>query len=329
MTEAERIAFDLIRRLGAGDADATATVLRSWRVARAAIEADIAAAAARAERQGRDPGVAVQNDRLLLAVVQSRVDQYVARITGPLHSAALRGARSGISTGRAVLHYAGVAPELTGVSEQAAAAITAIVNGPLDSVLRNLAAAARVRVQDALTTGLIAARNPRTTARAVTKAASIAPGRALTIARTETLRAHRMGAIQVYRQSGVVDAWYWLSARDHRTCPICWSLDGEVVGIETFMYSHPNCRCTLVPLPRSPSGAVPTPPTTGAAVFERLPASTQRSILGPGRHAAYEQGAALRDFVHTEPDPVWGVKRRLVSPEQALQNAEVRRTAAA
>lgn len=77
------------------------------------------------------------------------------------------------------------------------------------------------------------------------------------IARTETLRASNAGALDAYKQSGVVKLVQWLTAPDCNDQ--CLEYDGKVVRLgRTFFDSdygsgaqpplHVNCRCTLIPV---------------------------------------------------------------------------------
>ena len=69
------------------------------------------------------------------------------------------------------------------------------------------------------------------------------PMRAERIARTETVFASNRGAIEAYRQSGVVDEWEWLVAFD--PCPICEPYAGRRFGLDAPHppFLHPQCRC--------------------------------------------------------------------------------------
>ena len=95
---------------------------------------------------------------------------------------------------------------------------------------------------------------------------------ALRIARTEMIWAFNEGAMQGYKQSGVVEKKVWVSSGDDRTCDFCPQMDGKVVGIDAtyfdkgdifkvgdselnFEYEevghppiHPNCRCAIAPV---------------------------------------------------------------------------------
>ena len=56
--------------------------------------------------------------------------------------------------------------------------------------------------------------------------------RSETIARSEAMRASNRGAIESYRQSGVVKSKMWITYHDERTCYSCADLDGKVIGLE-------------------------------------------------------------------------------------------------
>jgi SPP1 gp7 family putative phage head morphogenesis protein len=96
--------------------------------------------------------------------------------------------------------------------------------------------------------------------------------RAKVIARTETIRASNEGAVEGYKQSGVVSEKEWLCTQDDRTCDWCLSMNGERVSIDKNFFDkgdemelagevivldyddvggpplHPQCRCALIPV---------------------------------------------------------------------------------
>lgn len=78
--------------------------------------------------------------------------------------------------------------------------------------------------------------------------------RALTLARTEVIRAHHAATIQEYRNwklEGVKVKAEWSTANDGRVCDECMALEGNVYTlneIEGMIPLHPNCRCVALPL---------------------------------------------------------------------------------
>lgn len=86
------------------------------------------------------------------------------------------------------------------------------------------------------------------------------------IARTELLRASNFGALDAYKESGVVSGTQWVV--DGNPCPECIELDGQIISLDDNWFSqgdsfmslnfdygsvdspplHPNCECTIVPV---------------------------------------------------------------------------------
>ncbi len=82
--------------------------------------------------------------------------------------------------------------------------------------------------------------------------------RALTIARTEVIRAHAKGAETGYKESGMVRGIKWLDGQSG-ACPKCRTLHNKVVPLGETFYTdphfgnglpprHPNCRCAISPV---------------------------------------------------------------------------------
>ncbi len=75
------------------------------------------------------------------------------------------------------------------------------------------------------------------------------------ITRTAIMTSSNQGNLRVYEQNAdVVSHVEWLASRDNRVCPICQSLDGTrwPLGDRAAKVppgdSHPNCRCTIIPV---------------------------------------------------------------------------------
>ena len=131
-------------------------------------------------------------------------------------------------------------------------------------------------VRLAVKTGIEAGENGFKIRRRIEAAMGIDPNqrtRATLIARTETIWAFNEGAVQGYRQSGVVEAKEWLTSWDEQTCEFCSSMDGTIVGLDLSFLEmgtdfvgerggilnnsyentdhppiHPRCRCTIIPV---------------------------------------------------------------------------------
>lgn len=162
-----------------------------------------------------------------------------------------------------------------------------------------------------LVRGVAVGENPRrTAARMVQRAEGRFNGglaRALTIARTETLDAHR-SASQAHNEANaaVLDRWEWIAALDRRTCIACAVMHGSKHPITTpGPNGHQNCRCTSVPVTKSWAElGIPgmdehedTPALTDAkAWFDNLDPGSQADVMGsPARLAAYQSGAVSWD----------------------------------
>lgn len=191
-----------------------------------------------------------------------------------------------------------------------------LANGsPLKALLAELGPEAAANVRSNLLSGLAQGLNPRSVARKMKDALGGSLTRALTIARTEMLRAYREANRAVYEaNSDVLEGWVWVAKIDRRTCAFCWAQHGSFHRLGEPMATHPQCRCA--PIPRTKSWAdlgFPGIPDqrplipAGSEVFARLPVDTQRFILGPAKFRAFQDGELdLEDVVGFRIDPKWG-----------------------
>ena len=188
---------------------------------------------------------------------------------------------------------------------------------PLRGLLNRLGQQAAQDVGDALTHAVTVGRNPRRTARDIRDALGGDLNRALTIARTEQMRAYRSASLRNYQaNSDILRGWQWRATPSRRTCPVCLAMDGTEHGLDDPFASHQCCRCCPVPLLRDRE----TPPReTGAEWFANQDAATQRAMLGPGKHALYAEGKlTLADLVGVKEDARWGRSRYQRSIKDAL-----------
>jgi SPP1 gp7 family putative phage head morphogenesis protein len=186
---------------------------------------------------------------------------------------------------------------------------------PLRSLLNQLAPSARSIVEQGLIEGVALGRNPRAIASQIRAGLGGNMTRALSIARTETLRAYRESSRQNYLQNGdVVQGWYWRSGRGRRCCASCCALDGTFHPVTEPMKSHVRCRCVAVPAVKGITV------DKGVDWFERQDAQTQRDILGTDKgYELYKRGELkLEDFVGLKRDPLWGENFYQLSVKKAL-----------
>ncbi len=187
---------------------------------------------------------------------------------------------------------------------------------PLRALLGQLPGAAAERIRDSLVQSVALGRNPRLTARLVNDALGGNMARALTISRTETLRAYRAATIQTYREnSGVLRGWTWVCAMDARSCASCIAMHGSTHPFDEPMGTHPSCRCSAAPWLRSE----PSPVPAGESIFEDFSEDRQRTILGGAAFRAYQDGAiTLPDLVKVRESPAWGTTRSVASLREVL-----------
>lgn len=201
---------------------------------------------------------------------------------------------------------------------------------PLGQLLSDIAPATRKAAQDAISYGIARGENPRVVAAAFRQAASIPLDRALTISRTEMLRAYRSAALDSYRASSVVTGWIWHAQLDDRTCSACFSMSGTKHENSESFGAHVNCRCAAIPYTKSwkelgfdnmEQFERPSVPL-GTDVFKTLPAETQRKILGPGKYELYKSGkVTLPDTMQVTRSKKWGTSHHTASAKQSLANA--------
>ena len=189
------------------------------------------------------------------------------------------------------------------LNDQVLAAIVERTTEQIESRRRPLEVHAAEAMKQALIRGVVVGESPRVTARRmVDRAEHRFNGgltRALSIARTEVMDAHRSAtAAYQLEQTDVLRGWLWHAKLDARTCPSCWAKHGtEHELIETGPNDHPQGRCARTPLTKSwadlgfdieePESLLPD----ARATFDALPRAAKLRILGPVRLKALEDGA--------------------------------------
>jgi len=140
--------------------------------------------------------------------------------------------------------------------------------------------------------------------------------RALTIARTEQLRAYRTAATEQMKASGVVEGWIWRSALQDRTCLACLAMDGQQFSLDEELTDHPNGRCFKQPIIK---GLTPIAAKSGAEWFSQQSEETQRAMMGPKRYEAWKAGAfEFIELARRSESDVWGPSVRVAGIEEIL-----------
>lgn len=214
---------------------------------------------------------------------------------------------------------AGVSVSFSRLASSASESIVGFLSdgSPLKSLLDQLPGLAGQAVATALTDAIIRGQNPTRTASQIRTAIGGNMNRALTIARTETMRAYREASHRSLTQNGdILQGWVWVASFSRRTCASCLALAGSVHRLEERMESHPRCRCSQAPLIRGQKVEF----EKGEDWFRRQDASTQHAILGSNVALnAYRRGdATLLDFVGRQNSPKWGQPYYQISTRRAI-----------
>lgn len=193
---------------------------------------------------------------------------------------------------------------------------------PLRAVLSRYGEESREAISETLVTGIVEGKNPRTISREIREQVDGNRAKALTIARTEVLRAHRAAALENYRENmDVVEGWMWMAQLDARTCVVCWAMHGTVHPLSEDFGTHPNCRCSPLPVVRG--ARIELEP--GVARFERLSEEEKLEVLGKKAYAQYQSGRlSIVDLVGREDDRRWGPVRYRLSLDDAITRREER-----
>ncbi|MFK5689591.1 phage minor head protein [Ornithinimicrobium sp. LYQ92] len=195
------------------------------------------------------------------------------------------------------------------------ASLAAIVERTMAGVTADAAllpAYVTTTIQSTLVRGIQTGANPNAVAtemlRRLEGAFNLGRARALVIAHTEILDAHRAAAQAAnVANRTVVAKWQWVTTFDERTCIGCLVMHGREFPVtEPGPLGHQQCRCAGVPVAKSwadlgfdgidePDDLLPD----ARAWFDGLPDATQDRIAGKRRMAGYRDGAVVWDDLVT------------------------------
>lgn len=262
----------------------------------------------------------------ILAAVHFEVGKFARMAEASVRDGQAQAARSGAIDAQSLLRASvprGVSWSFNAAPVESLVGFTG--NGsPLRDLFDGFGAEASANVRTTLTSGVALGWNPRRIASGVADDLGVSLSRALTISRTETLRAYRAAAQANYQaNSDVVGEWIWSADLSANTCGMCIAMNGTRHSLDETLDSHPNCRCAAVPVTKSwadilgPLGIdtsdipdMSADVESGSDWFDNQSAATQRAILGPGKYAAYAAGDLdLSDLVGVSHDAEWGTSR--------------------
>lgn len=161
---------------------------------------------------------------------------------------------------------------------------------------------------DAMTRALIKGTalgwNPTRTAAAMRDGMAQGLDRALTIARTEQMRAYRESSRMQYEESGVVRGYRRIAAHDTNTCIACLVTEGEWYETRESLRDHPRGRCSTIPAVKG----MPSPSwQMGKAWFRQQPAEVQQKMMGRDYYRAWKRREFKLDELATvKRDTTWG-----------------------
>ncbi len=182
-------------------------------------------------------------------------------------------------------------------------------------------------IKNALTTGVALGKSPAVTARRIRSAMGGPLFVAMRYTRTETIRAYRTATLREYRgNADLVEMWEWSASLSRRTCPVCLALHGERFPLSEPFGSHPNCRCSALPVLKPLSAIVPgaedapdLPSQSGEEFLRSLPERDQVAILGKEKAQRWREGSLpLRNLVGYHVSDKWGPGRSERSLKEAL-----------
>jgi SPP1 gp7 family putative phage head morphogenesis protein len=121
----------------------------------------------------------------------------------------------------------------------------------------------------------------------------------------------------------VVRGWMWWAVLDNRTCPLCWSMHGQIFTNDQILNEHHRGRCTPVPIVVGSRWADTV--ETGREIFARLPTGQQQEIMGGSLWEAWSSGqVSWDDIVSPYQHAVFGEMLTTATLGQALANAAER-----
>ncbi|MCW2132894.1 phage head morphogenesis protein [Arthrobacter sp. VKM Ac-2550] len=213
-------------------------------------------------------------------------------------------------------HQVATLPTFSRVSDATMDAMVLRTTERIHSLTRPLSDDSIMVMRRNLVRGIAVGDNPRTTARRIMRQTENdfngGLQRAMTIARTETLDAHRAATKAADEANKDVTAgWLWGATLSARTCPACLAMHGQEFPVEQAgPEGHQNCRCDRIPKTKTWRELgfdidEPEPIIRDSREwFDGLTPDSQLTIMGPERLRMLNDGSITWDDLaktrHTE-----------------------------
>ena len=194
---------------------------------------------------------------------------------------------------------------------------------PLADLFDSVVSAHENGIRDSLIAGTAAGLGPEALAGVmysrVADPTNLSMTRARVIARTEMMRASRAANQMLFADNPGIIGYRRMAIQDSRACIACIGLSGTFHKVGDIMATHPQCRCSQVPVTRSFAEIVGDktipdhnpPPLTGEMIMSGLTEADHRAILGDVRYEQWKNGTKLDKFFTIENDPEWGPTTRI------------------
>lgn len=132
---------------------------------------------------------------------------------------------------------------------------------PLRRMFDSLGPEISALIRDGLIQGVTLGWNPERIAGQLRAYFARGLTQALTVCRTEVMRAYREGTQASYQENDdILTGWVWNAACTPRTCAMCWAMHGTQHPFTERLDDHPNGRCF-------PAGTLVSGPTPVAATM--------------------------------------------------------------
>lgn len=263
--------------------------------------------------------VAARNVKLKAALEQARatLDEIIpftdATVTNDLMTAVL----DAVSSHQAMVgtqlppNTAGLTLNVNAPAPDALNAIVARTTEQIHAATKPLAAWTVRKMKQELVKGIVVGQNPQKVARNLLKATegqfNGGLARAMTLARTEMLDAHRAGSLAAAKANeDLLTGWLWMCTLDRRVCPSCLAKHGTLHAVDDFgPIDHHSGRCARIDKTKTwkelgfdieePADSIPD----AKAWFNNLEEESQLAIMGPTRLQLLNDGKIQWDDLAT------------------------------